>query len=156
MSLCWFIHEHLPKAGSEEEFHRLYEERTDLCSKDWFASEVDKARMAELDARLAEISVEAPIPKKWKRGEAFMGNDLSRCDILWGNRWVPNAVYRDQTPRTAQEFANDLREELSEWRANNPISDRRPGHKEEINTIQYAIRYLERWAKRGYCIHASY
>jgi hypothetical protein len=159
MSLCWFIHEHLPKPGNEKEFYQLYGERSDLYGKDRM-NDAEKARLVEVDARLAEVGVEAPIPKKWKRGgePGFMGNDLARCDLFFGNRWVSGAVYRDQTPRTSQEFADDLREELVEWKADNPgwSTSKYSNHKEEIKVVQYAIRFLERWAKRGYCIHASY
>lgn len=159
MSLCWFIHEYLPQEGHADEFYKLHEERSNVTRKNWNMSDGENARVKSIDARLAEIHVEAPLPKKWKRGgePGFMGNDLARCDILYSNDWVGEAVYCDQTPSTAQEFADDLKESLKEWKEYNPgWSTRRRGGYDDISIVQYAIRFLERWAQRGYCIHASY
>lgn len=165
MGLCWGIYERLPKEDCKKSFYALYAEKADIyCNGPWGLSEELKARVKEIDAQLEEISVEAPPPKKWTRkgADGWMGKDLTFCEEILGmhDDLSKEMPYNDLTPDQARMYAGDLKEVLREWQADHPgwwkrrdISDDARG---EVRIIESAIRFLTRWAERGYCIFASY
>lgn len=163
MSLCWYIEERLPRKDTKDEFYSLFEERSALAAKSWDMSNDERKRVHELDRRLKELSVEAPIPPRWKRkgADSWMGADLRHCEYVLGfNSALSSELpYHDHSPAHAKEYAEDLREAMRTFKRNNPGWSRQRGRyspRFELNIIESAVRYLERWSKRGYCIIASY
>jgi hypothetical protein len=162
MSLCWFIYEQLPIEGRGKEFYTLFEERSDITQKCWNLTEDEKKRLAQIEVCLAEISTKSEPPKKWKRNSAdsWMGADLCHCESVLDDDLAMSEPYNDHSPETAREYAANLKEALRDWQSRHPgwwkrtdISDET---RQEVRTIESAIRYLTRWAERGYCIVASY
>jgi hypothetical protein len=159
MSLCWFVQEWKPKSGHAEEVDRLVlRNNAIMADSALLYSEDGKKERGQIEKRLPEITEAVKIPGKWSRNHAnsWMGADLTHCTgVLGHTQLATSCPYNDMTPKSALEYAQDLAGDLDDFKWDNKGWSS-TGYAEEVRTIESAIRYLKRWGKRGFYIHASW